>query len=242
MTEDITKKLAQMLTKKDEQDEQTEEDYDYDGIDICSLCGYSYCSCCGCDCWMEDIYEEDEYMKVKRLNDNAVLPKYAKPGDSGFDLIATEDVLAVPGATVKVPTGLAFDIPEGFEIQIRPRSGITTNTKLRVQFGTVDSGYRGEVGVTVDNIAQPTILGIDLHEKKVLYDCVSYPQTLKGDFIEEPELMRQYLKGTYMIRKGDKIAQGVLAPVAQVTFEESDELSETERGENGFGHSGVSSE
>ncbi|WP_188725979.1 dUTP diphosphatase, partial [Lentibacillus populi] len=90
-------------------------------------------------------------MKVKRLHKDAVLPRYAKQGDSGFDLVAVEDTVIKPGETKLIKTGLAFDIPVGFEIQVRPRSGISLNTKLRVTLGTVDSGYKGEVGVIVDN-------------------------------------------------------------------------------------------
>lgn len=89
-------------------------------------------------------------VKIKRLKD-VELPKYAKPGDSGFDLVAAEDIIIWPGETKVVPTGLAFEIPPGYELQVRPRSGISRNTKLRVILGTVDSGFRGEVGVIVDN-------------------------------------------------------------------------------------------
>lgn len=92
--------------------------------------------------------------KIKRVRD-VELPRYAKPGDSGFDLVAAEDTVIWPGETKVVPTGLAFEIPPGYELQVRPRSGMTRNTKLRVVLGTVDSGYRGEVGVLVDNTEIP---------------------------------------------------------------------------------------
>ena len=88
--------------------------------------------------------------KIKRVRD-VELPQYAKPGDSGFDLVAAEDTIIWPGETKVVPTGLSFEIPPGYELQVRPRSGISRNTKLRVILGTVDSGFRGEVGVIVDN-------------------------------------------------------------------------------------------
>lgn len=91
-------------------------------------------------------------MRVKKLHPDAVIPKYAKPGDSGFDLEAVESVVINPYGKTIVKTGLAFEVPPGCELQVRPRSGVTTKTNLRVQFGTVDSGYRGEVGVIVDNI------------------------------------------------------------------------------------------
>ncbi|MGR3776031.1 dUTP diphosphatase [Bacillus paramycoides] len=97
-------------------------------------------------------------VKIKRLNESVELPRYAKPGDSGFDLVAAEDTIIWPGETKVVPTGLAFEIPPGYELQVRPRSGMTCDTKLRVILGTVDSGFRGEVGVIVDNTAKPFVL------------------------------------------------------------------------------------
>ncbi|HFJ9375222.1 TPA: dUTP diphosphatase [Bacillus nitratireducens] len=101
-------------------------------------------------------------VKIKRLKD-VELPKYAKPGDSGFDLVAAEDTIIWPGETKVVPTGLAFEIPPGYELQVRPRSGMTRNTKLRVVLGTVDSGYRGEVGVLVDNTERPKEANMQAH-------------------------------------------------------------------------------
>ncbi|MGD2278282.1 dUTP diphosphatase [Bacillus wiedmannii] len=101
-------------------------------------------------------------VKIKRVKD-VELPKYAKPGDSGFDLVAAEDTIIWPGETKVVPTGLAFEIPPGYELQVRPRSGMTRNTKLRFVLGTVDSGYRGEVGVLVDNTEIPKSANMQAH-------------------------------------------------------------------------------
>ncbi|CAM4274021.1 hypothetical protein PAXY110619_04305 [Paenibacillus xylanexedens] len=149
-------------------------------------------------------------VKIKKLHPDATIPVYAKPGDSGFDLIALEDVVIAAGDTKKVPTGLAFEIPDGFEMQIRPRSGLTLNSKLRVQLGTIDAGYRGEVGIIVDHIFN----GGDL-------------ESIFGTNTD------------ILIEKGMKIAQGVIAPVVRVSFEEAEELSDSERGDGGFGHTGV---
>ncbi|WP_144640081.1 dUTP diphosphatase [Bacillus cereus] len=101
-------------------------------------------------------------VKIKRVKD-VELPKYAKPGDAGFDLVAAEDTIIWPGETKVVPTGLAFEIPPRYELQVRPRSGMTRNTKLRVVLGTVDSGYRGEVGVLVDNTEIPKVANMQAH-------------------------------------------------------------------------------
>ncbi|HFK1429011.1 MULTISPECIES: dUTP diphosphatase [Bacillus] len=101
-------------------------------------------------------------VKIKRVKD-VEMPKYAKPGDSGFDLVAAEDTIIWPSETKVVPTGLAFEISPGYELQVRPRSGMTRNTKLRVVLGTVDSGYRGEVGVLVDNTEIPKAANMQAH-------------------------------------------------------------------------------
>lgn len=90
-------------------------------------------------------------VKVLKLHEDAVVPFYAKHGDAGFDLTTTEELRLPPFTYGKVPTGLAFEIPEDYEIQVRPRSGVTSKSWIRVQLGTVDSGYRGEVSVMVDN-------------------------------------------------------------------------------------------
>lgn len=94
---------------------------------------------------------DNRKLQVKRLSDNAVIPKFQTTGAAGFDLHASEEFLVMPGDTVIIKTGLAFAIPEGYEIQIRPRSGISVKTKARVIIGTIDSDYRGEVGIILDN-------------------------------------------------------------------------------------------
>ncbi|MDZ4452857.1 dUTP diphosphatase [Bacillus cereus] len=143
-------------------------------------------------------------VKIKRVKD-VELPQYAKPGDSGFDLVAAEDTIIWPGETKVVPTGLCFEIPPGFELQVRPRSGISRNTKLRVILGTVDSGFRGEVGVIVDNTERN--LGTNMK--------------------------------AHIIERGTRIAQGIIAPVITAHFVGVDELSDSERGNHGFGSTGV---
>lgn len=155
-------------------------------------------------------------MKVKRLHEDAVIPTYAKEGDSGFDLCTVEDAIIEPGETKLIKTGLAFDIPKGYEIQVRPRSGITLKTKLRVQLGTIDAGYKGEVGIIVDNTARDFMS----NEYYRLYNCS------EGH-------------GAYQIIAGDRIAQGVITAVGYTEFEEADELSESERGVSGYGSTGV---
>ncbi|HDR7533006.1 TPA: deoxyuridine 5'-triphosphate nucleotidohydrolase [Bacillus anthracis] len=155
-------------------------------------------------------------VKIKRVKD-VELPRYAKSGDSGFDLVAAEDTIIEPGQTKVIPTGLAFEIPPGYEMTVRPRSGISRKTFLRVVLGTVDSGFRGEVGVIVSNTSYPgnsITLGVN----------------------DEHEIFKSV---TYEIKKGDRIAQGVIAPVETANFVEVDELTDSERGNRGFGSTGT---
>ncbi|HDR6318369.1 TPA: dUTP diphosphatase [Bacillus thuringiensis] len=128
-------------------------------------------------------------VKIKRLKD-VELPKYAKPGDSGFDLVAAEDTIIWPGETKVVPTGLALEIPPGYELQVRPRSGMTRNTKLRVVLGTVDSGYRGEVGVLVDNTEVLKAVNMQAHviEKGTRIAQGVITPVVTAHFVESDEL------------------------------------------------------
>lgn len=93
-------------------------------------------------------------IKIKKLHPDAIIPKYQTSGSAGFDIHIIEDVEIYPGETKILKTGLSFEIPEGYELQIVPRSGVSAKTKIRVSNspGTVDSDFRGEVGIIVDNI------------------------------------------------------------------------------------------
>ena len=91
-----------------------------------------------------------ETIKIKKLNDNATIPTRSHSTDAGLDLYASESEWVDEGTLIS--TGIAVDIPPGFEGTIRPRSGLTSRTGLRVQLGTVDSGYTGELKVIADYI------------------------------------------------------------------------------------------
>lgn len=131
------------------------------------------------------------------------LPAYASPGSVGMDLRAaiTEDLVLQPGATTRVSTGLRFEIPEGFEAQIRPRSGLALEYGITIPNapGTIDSDYRGVVQVILTNLG-------------------SKP---------------------FVIRRGDRIAQMVIAPVVRAELRRVPEVRDTQRGEGGFGSSGT---
>ncbi|MED3832963.1 deoxyuridine 5'-triphosphate nucleotidohydrolase [Peribacillus frigoritolerans] len=173
-------------------------------------------------------------IRIKKVRDDIPTPGYAYKGDSGYDLIAGETTVVRPGETVKIPTGLAFEIAEGYEMTVRPRSGFTSNTKLRVQLGTVDSGYIGEVSVIVDNITE-------VKRKTLTGKLRDWVAKRRGQYDHAGEILPE---GTYVVEKGTRIAQGVIAPVVQARFSplpKGVELSKTDRGEGGFGSSGVKS-
>jgi len=140
-------------------------------------------------------------VRFKRIRPEAKLPAYAHPGDAGMDLASAEALLIPPGTHALVRTGLVMELPAGYEAQVRPRSGLALKRGVTVLNtpGTIDEGYRGEVGVILANL---------------------------GD---EP----------FEVNAGDRIAQMVIAPVTRAEIVEAAEVGATERGEGGFGSSGV---
>ena len=93
-------------------------------------------------------------LPIKKLSKHAITPTRGHEGDAGLDLYASEPTFIPKGGTIAVPTGIAMAIPMGFVGDVRPRSGKTLYSKLRVQYGTVDSPYRGEIKVICDNIGE----------------------------------------------------------------------------------------
>ncbi len=148
---------------------------------------------------------EEIFLKVVKLREaqDLPLPDYASSGSAGMDLraAAPQDIILQPGERMLVSTGLKLEIPENFEGQVRPRSGLAIKhgiTLLNTP-GTIDSDYRGEVKVILINLGK------------------------------EP----------YTIRRGDRIAQLIVARVSRAQVVKVSELSDTRRGGGGFGHSGV---
>lgn len=160
-------------------------------------------------------------LKVKKLHKDAVIPFKAHQSDAGFDLFSTEDINILPYETVVIKTGIAVQLPPNFEIQIRPRSGVTSKTKLRVQLGTVDEGYRGELGIIIDNISPLIINSSDMGVNYVDGSPEKFETTI------------------YQIRKGDKLAQFVVNELPEVEIVIVNDLNDGDRGENGFGSTGV---
>ncbi|WP_324697009.1 dUTP diphosphatase [Novosphingobium aerophilum] len=139
-------------------------------------------------------------VKILPHGEGLALPAYATDGAAGMDVVSAEDVTLAPGGRHAVATGLAMAIPPGFEIQVRPRSGLALKHGISVPNspGTIDSDYRGELKVILIN-----------HGAQA-----------------------------FEIRRGDRVAQLVLAPVTRAAWLTVDELEATERGEGGFGSTG----
>lgn len=137
----------------------------------------------------------------KRIHPDATLPAYAHASDAGMDVRSIEDLTIPAGKRALVHTGLVMALPPMYEAQVRPRSGLALKHGVTVLNtpGTIDSGYRGEVGVILANFGE-------------------------ADF---------------EIKKGDKIAQIVIAPVTQPEIVEIESVDETDRGAGGFGSTGV---
>lgn len=155
---------------------------------------------------------------VEVLDDTIELPTYAHNDDSGMDIRASKDVIIAEGETVIISTGLKVAIPDGFEIQVRPRSGISLKTPLRVSNtpGTIDAGFRDEIGVIMTNTS--------IHKAEKLFSLDS-----KGN-----------QQGTYLISKGDRIAQIVLQRVPKIKFTKVDSVKDIGIDRNGgFGSSGL---
>ncbi|MEW9697978.1 dUTP diphosphatase [Paenibacillus sp. SI8] len=169
-------------------------------------------------------------VNICKTHPDAVIPQYATAGAAGFDLVAVEDIVILPGETAKVPLGLAFEIPEGYVMYVCMRSGIALKTKLRQPngIGVIDSDFRGEVAMMFDNVSE------DYGEW--IYGLQTLTDPLRWD------IGATYPAGTYLIRKGDRVAQGVIAPVNQAQFNVVDTLSVTERGTGGFGSTGTRAE
>lgn len=149
----------------------------------------------------------DRFLKIpvkkERGAEDLPLPRYMTPGSAGMDLYANvkEEVELAPGEFKSISTGIALELPPGFEAQVRPRSGLAAKNGVTLlnSPGTIDSDYRGVIRVILINL---------------------------GDL-------------PFTIRRGDRIAQLIIAPVIRGELVPMDELGETLRGEGGFGHTGL---
>jgi len=137
-------------------------------------------------------------LKIKKLHEDAIIPKYAHYDDAGFDLFSIKDIPIKKGERITIPTGLVMEIPEGYVGLIWDKSGVSVKAGIKTIAGVVDSTYRGEILVAVINLSD----------------------------------------SDYKFEKGHKVAQMIIQKKETVEFEEVNELTETKRGEGGFGSTG----
>lgn len=143
-------------------------------------------------------------VKIKLLSPDAKMPQKQHSSDAGFDLFSTRDaIFSWHGQTEVIDCMFSIELPEGYEAQIRPRSGLAINTGITVinSPGTVDSGFLGSVKVGL--------------------------------------VMASWCSGKYSVKKGDRIAQMVIQKLPEIELEETDYIRETDRGDNGFGSTGL---
>lgn len=173
-------------------------------------------------------------VKFKKLSDTAITPHRAHHNDAGYDLFADEDVELDYADTLAVKTNIAIELPDGYVADIRPRSGLTLKTNLRVHYGTIDAGYRDGIGIICENASHgEAVNAVSLTIAQVMF-------SLKGAETEQLEELNKAIvemaeRTTIKINKGDKIAQLVIHKLPEIELVETQELNDSERGLNGFG-------
>lgn len=168
----------------------------------------------------EGVSKKTILIPLEYCRDDAKMPTYAHLTDAGMDVYLTEDVTINPGETVLIPTGIKCAVPLGYELQVRPKSGRSLNSKLRIANtpGTIDAGYRDEIGIIVDNI-DPVIRHAEMDDTGRLYNI------LWGSSIH--------------LEKGEKIAQLVLSEIPKAIFYEVESVAGIgENRQGGFGSTG----
>lgn len=137
-------------------------------------------------------------LRFKKLHSDAITPTRANPTDSGMDLYALEEVYLKPGETKLIKTGIAFEIPLGYEIQVRPRSGMSLKTKFRIANapGTVDQSYRGDISIIGVNTGNPLAASdgiIEIKKGERIAQAVLCPVIIAE--LEEIEQLEQTKRG-----------------------------------------------
>ena len=138
-------------------------------------------------------------LKIQKINNDAVVPNYAKIGDAGMDIYSSVEEKILPGEIKRISAGIKMEIPEGYVGLVWDKSGVAFNNGIKTMGGVIDSGYRGEIMIILTNLSN------------------------------EP----------FKIKKGQKIAQMLIQKVESMEIETVNSLSDTDRGDGGFGHTGV---
>lgn len=167
----------------------------------------------------------------EKCHEDAKEPAYAHLSDSGMDVYALEDITLAPGEQKIIPIGIKVALPAGYELQVRPKSGLSAKTKLRVANtpGTIDAGYRDEIGVIIENVDSPI--------KDITYEPVMNVENGQVDHLQVTSIL---YGSSYTIGKGQKFAQLVLSEVPKAVLYEVESVGEIgeDRG-GGFGSTGL---
>jgi dUTP pyrophosphatase len=155
---------------------------------------------------------------IVKLKPQAILPTRSRVGDAGYDLFACESAIIPPLERRVIPIGIAIEIPEGYYGRIAPRSGLAVKKGIDVLAGVVDSGYRDEIGVVLINLNQ-------------IIESKSPSATAYKNLFGS--------SNSFSISKGDRIAQLIIEKYYDIEWEEKNELNISDRGQNGFGSTGL---
>lgn len=193
---------------------------------------------------MKDNKLNDRQVKVtfKPLSEELQAPFYRHRGDAGMDICAASDYLILPGQTVLVSTNLAVELPEGYELQVRPRSGLSLKTNLIIANspGTIDAGYRDEIKIIVHNNSDASLAleaAKNIDTAKTSESSMGTVEFSLGTVCVYDLDVKSAPHGAYKICKGDRIAQLVLAPIYELIWTKSEQNVDFDR-KGGFGHSG----
>lgn len=185
---------------------------------------------------MDGIAKKIINIPIEYCNPDAKMPAYAHASDSGMDVYALEEITINPGETKLVPLGIKVAIPLGYELQVRPKSGCSLRTKLRIANapGTIDAGYRDELAVIVENV-DPPIRAI--HPRTTIMEENGHNSIIRQEPIVEGDIE---FGQSYTIGKGEKFAQLVLCEIPKVAWVEVDTVAPLgeDRG-GGFGSTGL---
>lgn len=174
-------------------------------------------------------------VKIKKLHPDAVIPKYATIGDAGLDLTAVSMNIDKSGMFIEYGTGLAIEIPQGYVGLLFPRSSVSkTSLILANHVGVIDSGYRGEIKFRFKDLD----LTFFEYEPEIIQELREDRARKELPELTGPDENSIWIPGVDAYEIGDRVGQLVIIPYPSIKLVEVDELSDTERGEGGYGSTG----
>lgn len=173
-------------------------------------------------------------LQIKLLSDNATMPKREHDTDAGFDIHAAETVVLEPQEKALIATDIAVNIPKGYVGLLTSRSGVSSKTHLVIETGKIDAGYQGHMQINIKNDNETLEEWVSYYFSDVVLD-------IEGNIIPlDSKDKEEVMTCTYVINKGERIAQLVIVPIWTPELEQVEEFdSESARGTKGFGSSGI---